>query len=101
LYPARPARAAPADRDVLVEQGTRFFKNALARAPDDPDLQLRVGAAYVAIGRAVQSRCVECRSEADGHDAGDGDAGIGLSAHQFRQFIGGTQDLEAALKKVL
>ena len=34
-----------------VERALEQFKNALARAPDDADLQLRVGAAYVAIGR--------------------------------------------------
>jgi tetratricopeptide (TPR) repeat protein len=35
------------DVDKAIEQ----FKAALAKAPDDPDLQLRVGSAYVAIGR--------------------------------------------------
>lgn len=60
-------RVAEVDRDypgLLLERGLLFedsgdvekaieqFKSALARAPDDPDLQLRVGAAYVAIGRA-------------------------------------------------
>ncbi|MDP8999836.1 MAG: tetratricopeptide repeat protein, partial [Myxococcota bacterium] len=35
-----------------VEKAIDQFKAALARAPDDPDLQLRVGSAYVAIGRA-------------------------------------------------
>jgi predicted Zn finger-like uncharacterized protein len=34
-----------------VEKAIAAFKEALARAPDDPDLQLRVGSAYVAIGR--------------------------------------------------
>lgn len=34
-----------------VEKAIDQFKTALARAPDDPDLQLRVGSAYVAIGR--------------------------------------------------
>jgi predicted Zn finger-like uncharacterized protein len=34
-----------------VEKAIEQFKGALARAPDDPDLQLRVGAAYVAIER--------------------------------------------------
>jgi predicted Zn finger-like uncharacterized protein len=34
-----------------VEKAIEQFKGALARAPDDPDLQLRVGAAYVAINR--------------------------------------------------
>ena len=34
-----------------VEKAIEQFKVALARAPDDPDLQLRVGSAYVAIGR--------------------------------------------------
>ena len=34
-----------------VEKAIEQFKTALAKAPDDPDLQLRVGAAYVAIGR--------------------------------------------------
>ncbi len=34
-----------------VAQAIEQFKAALARAPDDPDLQLRVGSAYVAIGR--------------------------------------------------
>jgi tetratricopeptide (TPR) repeat protein len=34
-----------------VEKAIDQFKAALARAPDDPDLQLRVGSAYVAIGR--------------------------------------------------
>jgi predicted Zn finger-like uncharacterized protein len=35
-----------------VEKAIEQFKSALAKAPDDPDLQLRVGASYVAIGRA-------------------------------------------------
>jgi tetratricopeptide (TPR) repeat protein len=34
-----------------VEKALEQFKNALAKAPDDADLQLRVGAAYVAIQR--------------------------------------------------
>ncbi|MBV9946068.1 MAG: tetratricopeptide repeat protein, partial [Myxococcales bacterium] len=34
-----------------VQKAIEQFKGALARAPDDPDLQLRVGSAYVAIGR--------------------------------------------------
>jgi len=34
-----------------VERAIEQFKGALARAPNDPDLQLRVGAAYVTIGR--------------------------------------------------
>jgi len=34
-----------------VEKAIDQFKGALAKAPDDPDLQLRVGSAYVAIGR--------------------------------------------------
>jgi tetratricopeptide (TPR) repeat protein len=34
-----------------VEKAVEQFKAALARAPDDPDMQLRVGEAYVAIGR--------------------------------------------------
>jgi tetratricopeptide (TPR) repeat protein len=34
-----------------VQKAIEQFKAALARAPDDPDLQLRVGSAYVAIGR--------------------------------------------------
>ncbi len=34
-----------------VEKAIELFKGALAKAPDDPDLQLRVGSAYVAIGR--------------------------------------------------
>jgi tetratricopeptide (TPR) repeat protein len=34
-----------------VEKAIDEFKGALAKAPDDPDLQLRVGSAYVAIGR--------------------------------------------------
>jgi tetratricopeptide (TPR) repeat protein len=34
-----------------VEKAIEQFKAALARAPDDPDLQLRVGSAYVSIGR--------------------------------------------------
>jgi tetratricopeptide (TPR) repeat protein len=34
-----------------VEKAIEQFNGALAKAPDDPDLQLRVGAAYVAIGR--------------------------------------------------
>jgi tetratricopeptide (TPR) repeat protein len=35
-----------------VQKAIELFKGALAKAPDDPDLQLRVGSAYVAIGRA-------------------------------------------------
>ncbi len=34
-----------------VEKAIELFKAALAKAPDDPDLQLRVGSAYVAIDR--------------------------------------------------
>ncbi len=34
-----------------VEKAIEQFKIALARAPEDPDLQLRVGSAYVVIGR--------------------------------------------------
>jgi len=34
-----------------VQKAIEQFKAALARAPDDPDLQLRVGSAYVSIGR--------------------------------------------------
>jgi len=34
-----------------VEKAIEQFKSALAKAPDDPDLQLRVGSAYVAIDR--------------------------------------------------
>jgi cellulose synthase operon protein C len=34
-----------------VQKAIELFKSALAKAPDDPDLQLRVGSAYVAIGR--------------------------------------------------
>jgi predicted Zn finger-like uncharacterized protein len=34
-----------------VEKAIEQFNGALAKAPDDPDLQLRVGSAYVAIGR--------------------------------------------------
>ncbi len=34
-----------------VERAIDQFKSALAKAPNDPDLQLRVGSAYVAIGR--------------------------------------------------
>jgi predicted Zn finger-like uncharacterized protein len=34
-----------------VQKAIELFKGALAKAPDDPDLQLRVGSAYVAIGR--------------------------------------------------
>ncbi len=34
-----------------VQKAIEQFNGALAKAPDDPDLQLRVGAAYVAIGR--------------------------------------------------
>jgi predicted Zn finger-like uncharacterized protein len=34
-----------------VEKAIEQFKGALAKAPEDPDLQLRVGSAYVAIGR--------------------------------------------------
>jgi tetratricopeptide (TPR) repeat protein len=59
-------RVAAVDKDypgLSLERGLLFeesgdvpkaieqFKSALARAPDDPDLQLRVGSAYVAIGR--------------------------------------------------
>jgi tetratricopeptide (TPR) repeat protein len=59
-------RVAAIDRDypgLALERGLLFeasgdvqkaideFKGALAKAPDDPDLQLRVGSAYVAIGR--------------------------------------------------
>jgi len=59
-------RVAAVDRDypgILLERGLLFedsgdvdraidqFKTALSKAPEDPDLQLRVGAAYVAIGR--------------------------------------------------
>ncbi len=59
-------RVAAVDRDypgILLERGLLFedsgdvdraidqFKTALAKAPEDSDLQLRVGAAYVAIGR--------------------------------------------------
>jgi len=38
-----------------VERALEQFKNALARAPNDADLQLRVGAAYVAIGRPTDA----------------------------------------------
>jgi len=34
-----------------VQKAIEQFNGALAKAPNDPDLQLRVGAAYVAIGR--------------------------------------------------
>ena len=34
-----------------VEKAIEQFKGALAKAPDDPDLQLRVGSAYVAVNR--------------------------------------------------
>jgi tetratricopeptide (TPR) repeat protein len=34
-----------------VQKAIEQFNGALAKAPSDPDLQLRVGAAYVAIGR--------------------------------------------------
>jgi tetratricopeptide (TPR) repeat protein len=34
-----------------VQKAIEQFKGALAKAPNDPDLQLRVGSAYVAIGR--------------------------------------------------
>ena len=34
-----------------VEKAIEQFKQALSRAPEDPDLQLRVGSAYVVIGR--------------------------------------------------
>jgi tetratricopeptide (TPR) repeat protein len=34
-----------------VQKAIDLFKGALAKAPDDADLQLRVGSAYVAIGR--------------------------------------------------
>jgi tetratricopeptide (TPR) repeat protein len=59
-------RVAAVDKDypgLALERGLLFeesgdlskaieqFKGALAKAPDDPDLQLRVGSAYVAIGR--------------------------------------------------
>src|SRR6202020_2022175 len=39
-----------------VEKAIEQFNGALAKAPDDPDLQLRVGAAYVAIGRPDEAR---------------------------------------------
>lgn len=60
-------KVAAVDRDypgLLLERGLLFedsgevaraidqFKTALSKAPEDPDLQLRVGSAYVAIGRA-------------------------------------------------
>jgi tetratricopeptide (TPR) repeat protein len=60
-------RVAAVDRDfpgLALEHGLLFeesgdiqkaieeFKGALAKAPEDPDLQLRVGSAYVAIGRS-------------------------------------------------
>jgi tetratricopeptide (TPR) repeat protein len=59
-------RVAAVDKDypgLALERGLLFeesgdvqraidqFKGALAKAPDDPDLQLRVGSAYVVIGR--------------------------------------------------
>ncbi|MGA3119744.1 MAG: tetratricopeptide repeat protein [Polyangiaceae bacterium] len=59
-------RVAAVDRDypgIFLERGLLFedsgdvehaieqFKTALSKAPEDPDLQLRVGSAYVAIGR--------------------------------------------------
>lgn len=59
-------KVAASDRDypgLLLERGLLFedsgdvdraieqFKAALAKAPDDPDLQLRVGSAYVVINR--------------------------------------------------
>jgi tetratricopeptide (TPR) repeat protein len=34
-----------------VQKAIEQFSSALAKAPDDPDLQLRVGSAYVVIGR--------------------------------------------------
>jgi predicted Zn finger-like uncharacterized protein len=34
-----------------VQKAIEQFKGALAKAPDDPDLQLRVGSAYVVVGR--------------------------------------------------
>jgi tetratricopeptide (TPR) repeat protein len=34
-----------------IQKAIEQFKTALARAPEDPDLQLRVGSAYVSIGR--------------------------------------------------
>jgi tetratricopeptide (TPR) repeat protein len=49
------------ERGLLYEQAgdvgkaIEQFKAALARAPEDPDLQLRVGEAYVAIGRADEA----------------------------------------------
>jgi len=39
------------DVDKALEQ----FQGALAKAPDDPDLQMRVGAAYTAIGRSADA----------------------------------------------
>jgi tetratricopeptide (TPR) repeat protein len=38
-----------------VEKAIDQFKGALAKAPDDPDLQLRVGSAYVAIDRPEEA----------------------------------------------
>jgi len=38
-----------------VEKAIDLFKGALAKAPDDPDLQLRVGSAYVAIARPEEA----------------------------------------------
>jgi tetratricopeptide (TPR) repeat protein len=38
-----------------VERALEQFRSALARAPEDPDLQLRVGSAYVAIGRPEEA----------------------------------------------
>jgi tetratricopeptide (TPR) repeat protein len=37
-----------------TEKALDEFKAALAKAPDDPDLMLRVGAAYVAIGKGAE-----------------------------------------------
>jgi tetratricopeptide (TPR) repeat protein len=41
-----------------VQKAIEEFNGALAKAPDDPDLELRVGAAYVAIGRADEALAV-------------------------------------------
>lgn len=38
-----------------VPHALEQFQSALAKAPDDPDLQLRVGAAYTAIDRAAEA----------------------------------------------
>jgi tetratricopeptide (TPR) repeat protein len=38
-----------------VQKAIDQFKGALSKAPDDPDLQLRVGSAYVAIGRSDEA----------------------------------------------